>query len=363
MWNWRRIGRRDLRRCRKWLDSLRQHPPEVLIGANLPMGGVRHHIQAIKQYSSLRLGLAPPDELVRDFSGDMRETFLDFVPSGIPVVHSHVLPWFINWCQKHHKPGVKWIHTYHLNYFPEHGRSGLLPWQKEINDALLNVACHADVRISVARWQQDDLLKTHHIDTVYLPNGVDVAICDKADANRFRKKVGNGPFVLFVGRNDPVKNPEDFVRLAQRLPRLRFVMIGHELSADLVRKEWKLDVPENLVVQGAASHAGIQDALAACSALVVTSKREGLPTLLLEAMAHQKPIVVPDEAGCMEAIGNGQFGFIYRQRDLDDLAGKMLQALADTEKSKGARERVLAEYDWRAIAPKLDAIYRKGALS
>jgi glycosyltransferase involved in cell wall biosynthesis len=155
-----------------------------------------------------------------------------------------------------------------------------------------------------------------------------------------------------------VKNPEDFIRLAQRMPRQRFVMIGHGLSPALALEEWGMEVPGNLFIFGAASRMQVQDAIAACSALVVTSKREGLPTLILEAMAHRKPIVAPNEAGSMEAIGDGDFGFTYQQGDLDDLAENTVKALADTRKCKHARQRILSDYDWRVIGPKFDAIYR-----
>jgi glycosyltransferase involved in cell wall biosynthesis len=347
-----------------WLSQLRSNPPDVLVGANFgSYGGVCHHIRAIRRYSALRIELAPSDEVIAaldlwEIGTDLKQTFMEFAPVGVRAIHSHVFPWFIEWCRERQKSGVRWIHTYHLNYFPEHAKGDLLPWQKEINDALLNVACHADVRLSVARWQQDDLARTHGIETLYLPNGVDVALCDQADESRFRRKVGGEPFVLFVGRNDPVKNPADFVRLAQRLPRQKFVMIGHDLSGEVIRNEWSLEVPGNLLVQGSASHAEVQDALAACSAVVVTSKREGLPTLILEAMAQCKPVVVPDEAGCVEAIGDGEFGFIYRPNDLDDFAEKTQAALADRERCQHGRQRVLSEYDWRVLAPKLDILYR-----
>jgi glycosyltransferase involved in cell wall biosynthesis len=356
MWYRRRSGSKYAQKYDKWIAGLRNHPPDVLIGTNFSSGGVRQHILAIKQYSSLRLELVPPNELLEDFDGNLSQLLSEFVPD-VRAVHSHVLPWFIEWCGKRQKSGVRWSHTYHLNYFPEHAKGELLPWQKEINDALLNVARHADVRISVARWQREYLLKTHGIETLYIPNGVDVALCDKADAKRFRQKVGDGPFVLYVGRNDPVKNPADFVRLAQQLPRQSFVMMGHDLSREILRDEWELEAPGNLNLPGPASHTEVQDAIAACSALVVTSKREGLPTLVLEAMAQLKPVVVPNEAGCTEAIGDGEFGFIYRQGDIDDLAEKTLAALADTKRCAGARKRVLSEYDWRVVAPKLDALY------
>ena len=165
-------------------------------------------------------------------------------------------------------------------------------------------------------------------------------------------------FILYAGRNDPVKNPADFVRLAQRLPNQEFVMVGPGLTREVLGTEWSVDVPANLYLYGPATHTETQDAIAACSALVVTSKREGLPTLVLEAMAQSKPVVVPDEPGCMEAVGHGEFGSIYRQDDLNDLAEKTLTVLADTQRNQGARQRVLSEYDWRVVIPQLDAIYQ-----
>ena len=350
------------RKFDQWIARVWSNSPEVMIGAYSPLGGVRHHIDAIKKYSSLRLELAPPDELVRDLDSGFVELFAEFKPDGVEVIHSHVSPWFIKWCRERRKSGVRWIHTYHLNYFPEHSKGELLPWQREINDALLNVACHADVRISVARWQQEVLLKTHQITTLYLPNGVDVALCEQADASRFRIKVGGEPFVLFAGRNEPVKNPADFVRLAHRLPKWKFVMVGHGLSRARFVMNGALSSGESI-----RSRAGVdleaQDAIAACSALVVTSKREGLPTLVLEALAQRKPVVVPDEAGCMEAIGDGEFGFIYRQGDMEDLVEKTEVALGDKERCLRGWERVLAEYDWRVVGPKLDGIYRGQGVS
>jgi glycosyltransferase involved in cell wall biosynthesis len=76
-------------------------------------------------------------------------------------------------------------------------------------------------------------------------------------------------------------------------------------------------------------------------------------------MVRQKPVVVPDEAGCVEAIGNGDFGTIYRQGQIDELAVKVEGIASDSAIGTLARKRVLEKYDWRAIAPKLDSIYRR----
>jgi glycosyltransferase involved in cell wall biosynthesis len=263
-----------------WLDGLAANPPDVLVGANFAAyGGVRHHIQAIQRYSSLNVELVPPETVLKTIGAhhlqqEFRQRFLDFPATGIKVVHSHVFPWFIEWCREKQKQGIRWVHTYHLNYFPEHGRNGLEPWHAEINDALINVACHADVKLSVSKWQRDQLLNEHGIKTVYLPNGVDVAACDEADGAQFTRKTGLKDFILYVGRNDPVKNPAEFVRLATLIPHQLCVMIGGDLSAATLHRDWGINVSPNLRVLGSLPHQDVLDAIAACKVLVVTSKRE-----------------------------------------------------------------------------------------
>jgi glycosyltransferase involved in cell wall biosynthesis len=362
MWSHRRRKSENQRRYEAWTRYLLEKPPDVLVGPDLSYGGVRGHVRAIQKYSSLNVALVPDERAMGGldrFTEEIRERFIEFDPARRSCVHSHVMPWFIRWCRRQQGRGIAWVHTYHNMYFPEFGRDGLEPWQEEINDALIHEACHADIRLSVSRWQQDYLRNEHGIETDYLPNGVDVAACDKGNANRFRAKHRiNGPFILWVGRNDPVKNPLDFVRLAEALPDVRFVMVGAGLTPETLPKTVGVSVPRNLTLTGQASHAEVQDALAACSLLVVTSKREGLPTLVLEGMAHMKPVVVPDEAGCLEAIGDGAFGLVYPQGSVPDLISRIKSVLASPPDTSLSRIRVLEEYDWRTVAPKLDAVYQ-----
>jgi glycosyltransferase involved in cell wall biosynthesis len=146
------------------------------------------------------------------------------------------------------------------------------------------------------------------------------------------------------------------VKLAATLPDLHFVMIGRGLSREVLEGRG-LKITENLRVFGEVSHAQAMDAVAASSAVVVTSKREGLPTLVLEAMTLGKPVVVPNERGCLEAIGENGLGFVYDPPDIGDLAAKTTAAFGDTSKAKERRDHVLKEYDWRVVAPQLDAIY------
>jgi glycosyltransferase involved in cell wall biosynthesis len=346
-----------------WLRNLINTPPEVLVGPNFAeFGGVRHHIEAISRYSSRNVQLVPPADIAKtltpyDLAEVFGEQFNDYKATGVKIVHSHVYPWYIDWCQRRQRDGIFWIHTYHLNYYHEHGVNGLEQWQLDINRALLERARHADLCLSVSKWQVEELRLQHGIDATYLPNGVDVALSEKADAKRFHRDYPGAGFILYVGRNDPVKNPQEFVRLAAHLPDRRFVMVGGGLSHETLQEEHKLEIPRNLEIIGGLGQQRVQDAIAACDALVVTSKREGLPTLVMEGMAAGKSIVVPNELGCMEAIAGGEAGRIYRIGDIAHLVEQTQAAIQDHSIGAIARERVLREYDWKVIAPQLDAVY------
>ncbi len=365
MWRHAKNTRRKVEKFEAWLKQLQQDPPAVLLGANFAeYGGVRGHLLAIQKHSHLNVALAPPDQLMAaglkpyDLKTTCRKAFFDFPASGIQVAHSHVFPWFVRWCRKHQKNGIRWIHTYHNLYFPEFARGELEPWQQEVNEVILTEAPDADVRISVSKWQQTYLREQHGIETEYIPNGVDVGLCDAADADRFSRNYHLDDYILYVGRNDPVKNPSEFVRLAQQMSDHTFVMIGDGLSVAALARDWDVQPPSNLLVFAALPHCEVLDAVAGCRAVVITSLREGMPTLALEGMTLRKPIVVTGDAGCVEAVAGGRFGYIYEAGNLDDLVEQTRRALRTELPLDQARQRIVDEFDWRAVAQQLDRIYQ-----
>jgi glycosyltransferase involved in cell wall biosynthesis len=354
------------KRADQWLKTLNDKCPEVLVGANfVQLGGTRMHMHAICRHSSLNTRLFPDESVMQRFyAGEIVERFTGRINelrcSGLKVAHSHVFPFFIEWSRSARKKhGIRWIHTHHNWYYPEFGRNGLEPWQEQFNEGFLLAAAEADVCLCVSRGQQKFLRDRFGLKTHYLANGVDVAACKAGSAARWHASTGISPgFVLFVGRNDPVKHPEFFVQLSAAIPAERFVIAGEGISREVIETEWNLRVPDNLSILGTLSHAEVQDAIAACKVLVLCSRREGLPTLVLEGMVAGKPVVVPDEQGCMEAIGEGQFGFIYQQGNLGDCLEKVLAAHCDRHKPQLAQQHALITYAWPEIMRRLDSIYR-----
>lgn len=326
-------------------------------------GGVSQHIFGIKKYSSHKVVEIPPKFVRTVLSKSGRITWLyrkimnKLTLTGYDVLHSHVDPWFTNLCLSSRTNACKWVHTYHTLYFEEDYQNGLATWQKVINRSLIEVASKADFLISVSQWLHDYLSDRYSIETEVIPNGVDLKECDNASPSRFIKKYSLSNFVLFVGNIKPIKNPQLFVKLAIRMPEVKFVMIGRNLDEINLTKEYGVSIPRNLIAMGEMKHRDVLDAISACTAFVMTSKREGIPTALLEAMGLGKPVIVPDHSGCKEVVHSDDYGFLYEPDSLDHLVEQTKQALTSEHIGENAKERISKIYDWKILAKKIDLIY------
>jgi len=135
----------------------------------------------------------------------------------------------------------------------------------------------------------------------------------------------------FIGRMVPQKAPERFVTalaaVAGRFPSVRGVMLGtgpleaavHQVAREAGVEErivWVTDQPGPAV-------------LPAYDMLVMPSLYEGMPYVLLEALAVGVPIVATDIGGAIEAIDDGVTGFIVPQNDGDALIARIAALIGD----------------------------------
>jgi glycosyltransferase involved in cell wall biosynthesis len=89
---------------------------------------------------------------------------------------------------------------------------------------------------------------------------------------------------------------------------------------------------------------------------------DGLPNVILEAMAARRPVVASNVAGIPLAVRDGESGVLARPRDPVDLARALLAALAPDAPRKAwgeaGRALVEEELNWPAIAARYETVYR-----
>ncbi len=326
------------------------------------IGGVRRHLECLQEYSRFPVSVYPSTFGSTLLSALEKESYHHSLSyqqlRHHDLFHSHVDPRFIDICKMAQRDGKPWVHTYHLLYFPDDWGGELQRWQVDINSALTEEARKADFRIAVGSWLVDLLWNKYQIQSTYIPNGVDLAACDLALGDRFRQRFGVSDFVLFVNSILSVKNPLAFIKQAERMPGRTFVMIGSGLTRQSIESELSVTLPTNLVALGPLPHAMTLDAIAACRAFVMTSRREGLPTVLLEAMALRKPCVVPNAPWFADAITCPSHGFTYEFGDADSLNSALHEAL-NTSEMPLARQHVIDEFSWPVVMEKTDQVYSR----
>lgn len=327
-------------------------------------GGVSRHIRNIRRYSSHRVSIVPsrPVRILLNRCRWVKPHYKRFIEQSrldrYDILHSHADPWFERVCRASRSQSCKWVHTFHSLFFAEDYESGLVDWQIEENQALIEWCSQADLRICVSPWLHEFLQKKYQISTHVIENGIDPAIHTMAKADRFVRRYGMDRFILYVGGIREVKNPLFFKRLAERMPDHRFVMVGERLDEASFRSAYHCDIPRNLHLIGAIRYPDVLDAMAAARAYVMTSKRESMPYTLLESMALGKPVVAPDHSGPRDVLAGTGAGFLYHPDSLDDAADKIGLALDSQTVGLAARERIEENYHISKQIRKLDELYQ-----
>jgi colanic acid/amylovoran biosynthesis glycosyltransferase len=160
--------------------------------------------------------------------------------------------------------------------------------------------------------------------------------------------------MLAVGRLHPVKGHAFLLQACRELKDRgsRFLCLiageGPERPA-LERLIHNLRLQENVQLLGHLSRQRLDAYYAACDLVVLTSRSEGIPLVLMEAMAHSRPVLAPAITGIPELVLHGETGFLYRAGSLDDFV-KQVEAIHDARPLLGplrraARRHVLEHFN------------------
>jgi glycosyltransferase involved in cell wall biosynthesis len=199
---------------------------------------------------------------------------------------------------------------------------------------------------------------------------------DPAGGRELRRQLSISPsaFVVFAaGRLVRKKGFEILLDAAAELVRrgraVSLVIAGKgDLESELAKRAQGLGIGESVELAGNIERSALPRYFAMADAVVVPSVRDeagnvdGLPNVLLEAMASAKAIVATNVAGIPEALRAGREGLLVAERDAAGIADALEELLESKELRErlgaAARKRVEEDLSWENAGEKFESVLR-----
>jgi glycosyltransferase involved in cell wall biosynthesis len=176
-----------------------------------------------------------------------------------------------------------------------------------------------------------------------------------------------GPVLVEIGRLCDVKGQRELIAALALLERddVTVLLAGEDIEANgayrlrLEREARKLGVDDRVRFLGRRDD--VPSLLASADALVLPSWIEGLPLVVLEAMAAGVPVVASAVGGTPEVVVDGETGSLVPPRDVPALARAIDALLADPEQARrfgeAGRQRAREHFDAGAAARRILGLY------
>lgn len=201
-----------------------------------------------------------------------------------------------------------------------------------------------------------------------IPNGIDMTrFAPRAEARRRARSALGIPddawVVGTVGRLAPEKDQALLVEAMAPLldVRRQLVIVGDGPERDALRKTIDATLRGQYVhLPGACSN--VDEMLAAFDVFALTSKTEGLPLVLLEAMATELPIVSSAVGGIPDIVQHDKTGFLFEAGGREALTRQLVRLLGAPGLARrvgvAGRRAIVASHSVDRMAESYEALYR-----
>jgi glycosyltransferase involved in cell wall biosynthesis len=153
-----------------------------------------------------------------------------------------------------------------------------------------------------------------------------------------RFKLPTGKYVVgMVANFSPVKDHRLFVEMAERILERRedvhFLLVGTGTLVDSIRERlFRRRIEQHFTRVGTVGE--VADLLHVMDVAVLTSKMEGFPNAIMEAMSARTPCVAANVGGIPELIEHGKTGILLENRSADEYANAVCSLLDDPDRRK-----------------------------
>lgn len=252
--------------------------------------------------------------------------------------------------------GIPFSFTVHGPEEFDHPAGLCLP--EKIRRASRTIAISSYGRSQLCRWV--DLPQWAKISVVHC--GLDAAFLDAAPTVPPASST-----LVCVGRLCEQKGQllllEALRKVIDRGQACRLILAGDgEMRAAVEQRISALGLGAHVVITGWIDSTQVKQNITAARALVLPSFAEGLPVVLMEALALARPVISTYIAGIPELVKDGECGWLVPAGDVESLSDAMMKCLtADTAMltvmGATGRTRVLERHDIRRETAKLLSLF------
>lgn len=242
-----------------------------------------------------------------------------------------------------------------------------LPWQRKgLTRLAREVVGSAAACAAVSEFVGSHVRRLGARDVSIVYNGADATLFAPSDRAAARRRLGMGDArrrVLFAGHIVVEKGMRDLIDAAERMRDLdvEWLFAGTGPLRDEVERRLRAaDIACHFF--GSVAQDRLAELFASADAFTLPSHREGLPTVICEAMNAGRAVVATRVGGVAEIVRDGETGYVVERGDAAALADRLRRVIVDDALrerfERNASEFARAHLTWQRNAAAYDTIYR-----
>jgi glycosyltransferase involved in cell wall biosynthesis len=196
----------------------------------------------------------------------------------------------------------------------------------------------------------------------YIPNGVEPRFF--SSSRRYTR--GEQLKLLYAGtwldQRGIFYIRDALLRLAPRIRGLTLTIAGPGAPAEEIMRFFGPELAANIVVKSVIPAGSMQELYAEHDIFVFPSLMEGLPSVLLEAMASGMPVITTETCGMPDIVENNFNGLLIAPADATAIEKAILE-LAESEETRQrlgrAAQESMKRYTWENAAVQLQDLFRR----
>ena len=302
-------------------------------------------------------------------SPSQRKYFYDIIRrNNVKLVHAHFGPSAIEILPVAKRLNIPLLVTFH-----GYDASSILEKKKYLNDLIevFNYSSIVTVSNYMARKIQSLYFKELNCHIIYY--GIDLSKFPFVERKPLVQKFKDREEILclqisnFVEKKGHQFTIEAFSRLLKKYNRCRLILGGEGILLDKIKiLTSKLGINDRVQFIGKVDPEDVYtymknaDVFLHHSITASNGDQEGIPNVLMEAMATGLPVISTYHAGIPELVQDGINGFLVHEKDIEEYVGAMQRAWrSDSEISYRAYRKVQKEFNIEIQSKKLIDLYKK----